>query len=460
MIVTDLYEASQSGSKTIHQLIADSIGTYPEVIVDPIWREYALGEMVDQVGANRRAALGLRTATTPMQNLVRQCIRQITGRIKFRRFVVDHEETQEWLDTYATKNKIPAKAIAIGRNQLTDGNAAMSQVWRGGADGMAIVRQEYWMDARGLGMFVGVGDTGDPAWAVSEYIDNDDVRHRVLYLPDRIITYSGGDIQGEGWKLVDELDWTQADNTTPIGVAASHFPGPDMDYGPYGSSTVREVIPMQDSLNLSLFNRMAVSAATGQQILWASGVKEPDDKLYGPGMLLSSPDPASRFGAIPPGEITSLIQETDDIREIICGAFPVPSYRLGGGEWPSGLALQRSDGPMLTMARLVRDTITGGLVHHAHRATVMKNTFGGGNLNTEALISVEWEPLDELDPSTEVEIQQARAEVLSLAESLSEVSLRKLGMFTEKEIEEILAEREEMEEDVAVVNPEDDEESF
>lgn len=456
MIVTDIYDASKPDSEDIHKLINDSIQTYPDIIVSHPWREYAIGNMVDQVGGARRRALGLRTPTTPMQNMIRQCIKQISGRIRFRRFVVDHEETQEWLDQYAVKNKIDQKAGSIGRRQLTDGNTALSQVWRGGIDGMAIVRQEYWMDESGSGIFVAVDDAGDPVWAVSDYVDNDDLSHRTIYLKDRILHYEGGDLDGIGWRLTGEDDWTLQDNETGIGVAVSHFPNSELDYGPYGSSTVKEVISVQDSLNLNLFNRMAISAATGQQVLWGTGIKAPDDPTYGPGSFMSSSDPASRFGAIPPGDMDGIIHETDDLRGVVSGAFPVPSYRLGSGDWPSGLALQRSDGPMLTMVQMMCDTVGSGLIHHAHRATIMKNVFGGGNLDTEALITVEWEPMDQLDPSSEAEISSARAETLALAESLSEVSLRKLGIFTEAEIEDIIKAREESEDELIAQGPGDD----
>lgn len=457
MIVTDLLEAADSGSKDVHQLISDSMGTYPQIEVQDMWRDYAIGEMTDQVSAARRAALGLRTHTTPMQNMIRQCIKQIVGRLRFERFVVEHEETQKFLDEYAIKNKMTQKVVQIGRRQLVDGNTALSQVWRGGSGGMAIVRQEYWMDENSSGIFVAVDDANDPVWAISDYVDNDDVSHRILYLPDRILHYTGGSVQGEGWELRSEEDWTTSDNVTGIGMPVSHFPNAEIDFGPYGSSTVKEVISVQDSLNLNLFNRMAVSAASGQQILWGTGINPPEDAVYGPGSILSSKDPASRFGAIEPGSMDGVIHETDDLRGVVSGAFPVPSYRLGSGDWPSGLALQRSDGPMLTMVQMVREIQTTGLVHHAHRATIMANTFGGYNLDPEALITVEWTPADDLDPSTETEILAARAETLALAESLSEPSLRKLGMFSEEEIEAIIKERELREEEVLADAGDDDE---
>lgn len=449
MIIRDIYGLADTGpnAKNIHDLIDESIATYP-ILVDERWRDYSAGRVRDLVSDKRKKIVGISGITPPQQNMIRQCIRQIVGRLRFKRFVVDGDpDKEEWLKVYATKNNFGRIAVGVGRRGLIDGNTALSQMWRDDGAGVPFVRQEYWRNTNGYGIFVAVDDIHNPVWAVSDYIDNDDIDWRVIYLPDRILTYQkgyGSAVEGE-WGLFREDPFVDASGQ-PIGMPVSHFSNSDPDYGPYGTSTVGEIVEVQDALNLSIFNRMAVSALTGQQVIWGTGIKPPKagDEI-GPGKMLTSEDAASRFGAIPPGQMDGLLLETDDLRGVVSGAFPVPAYRLGSGDWPSGLALQRSDGPMITVVRLLRDVITPGLVHHAHRATKMSNAFAGTAWDTESLITIEWENLDELDPSTEAEILKARVEVLMDAESLTEVGMRKLGVFTEEEIKKILKDREEQE---------------
>ena len=236
---------------------------------------------------------------------------------------------------------------------------------------MAIVRQEFWDGANTPGIFVAVDDTGDPVWAVSDYVDNEMVEHRVIYLPNKIMRFFKGDGE-DGWKDNGEDEWVASDGK-PIGVPVAHFPNADLDYGPYGNSTVKEVIGIQDDLNISLFNRLAVGAVTGQRILWGTGMKPPGE--VGLGDILSVENDAAKFGSFDPSPMDGLIQETDDLRNIVSSAFLVPSYRLGGRDWPSGLALQRSDGPMITSVRLLRDVINPGLIYLAHKATTMHEHF-------------------------------------------------------------------------------------
>lgn len=455
MIVKDLsggLDVRDNNGKDVHELIEESITTYPTE-VEQVWRAYSVGDMRDLVSHKRKSDIGVSGLDAPLQNMIRMCLRQIVGRIRFKRFLVDDEEKQGYLDDYAVKNSMTRLSVGIARRALIDGNTAISQSWSEDS-GRVITRQEYWLDTDGKGIFVAVDDTNDPVWAVSDYIDNDEVSHRILYLEDRIVHYIEGS-GAEGWRILSEDEFLDADGN-PIGVPVSHFPNADPDYGPYGSSTVREVLSIQDSLNLNLFNRQAVSAMTGQQLYWASGIKTSDaPDTIGPGIFITADDPSARFGAIPPGGIDGILHETDDLRGIISGAFPVPSYRLGSGQWPSGLALQRSDGPMITSVRLLRDVIEPGLVGAAHRATVMSNAFGGTDFNLETMISVEFEPIDDIDPSTESEIHQSRVDAISGAESLTKAGMRKTGMFTEAEIEDIVMERDAMDRVLADVGDED-----
>ena len=86
------------------------------------------------------------------------------------------------------------------------------------------------------------------------------------------------------------------------------------------------------------------------------------------------------------------------------------------------------------------------------------NTFGGYSLNEDAIISVEWEPVDDLDPSTEAEITDLRADTLSKAESCPRCPSRSWAYSRTTRWREILKEREENEELIAASALDDEDE--
>lgn len=442
MIVEDILNYPTG---TIHDLIEDARDTYDEARAETLWREYAMGEMRDMASFERKLVLGDVEAPVPQQNLIRICLDQIVGRIRFKKFVVDDKGTQAFLDELVAKNNLTRASVAVARRALTDGNASMSLSWKGGSSGRPMFHHETWYCNDGTGMFVATDEIGNIFWACSEFVGFNDVTYRTLYTDEVIIKYRLAD---NGWSIIDEIPWLKRDGS-PLGVPVAHFPNGAPEYSPYSVSTVGGVIDVQDGLNASLFNRMAVSALTGSPIYWATGVGNTDNLKVGAGQLWSHPDNLSRFGVMPSQSMDNLLQESDDLRGVISGQFPVPSYRLGAGDWPSGLALQRSDGPMITKVRLLRDVIEPSLIYLAHRATEMANTFSAQRLNEEEIITVEWEPIDDIDPGTETEIMRAKAEAFEVAEGLTETSIRKLAIFDDDEIEALLAEKKAREEEIA-----------
>ena len=178
-------------------------------------------------------------------------------------------------------------------------------------------------------------------------------------------------------------------------------------------------------------------AFTGAQIYWMVGAKA-DGMTVRPGQLWSIPSEKGAFGVLPAGDLSGLHDETDDLRNIICSEFPVPNYRIGVGEWPAGIALQRADAPMISQIKLMSDLEGPGLVQIAHRATEMTNVFSTREMNEDSLIKPRWRPTDEVDPGTQVEIDQSRAELYDLITKLPPVLIEKMGVLEEKELTELV----------------------
>lgn len=429
--------------KDTHELIEEARSTYPHAEADEEARDYAKGYQREVADDQRKSVLGDIEMRDTKQNLIKRALDELTGRIKMKAITCESEAMQPWLDAFVTKNQMKRAAIAVGKRSMIDGTAALSLSWKGGPDGRPVVHHERWWNGK-TGMFVAASDGGDVWWAVTEFYDRDEVAHRTVYTDDLITKYRLGG--PAGWMQIDEIPWVRKDGR-PLGVPIAYFPNGAPEDSPYGQSTVAEVMAAQDDLNASLFNRRAVSTLSGTPIYWASGPADANDLTAEAGTVWTHPDTASRFGVIEVANMDPLMKETDDLRGIVAGAFPVPIYRLGFGQWPSGVALIRADGPMIAQVKLLEDIHTPGYIHLAHRAMELHNEFSSGpRLDESALLDVVWEEADQIDPGTQVEVDQTRANLMETIEGLTEASIRKLDIFEEGELKELLADLKEREE--------------
>ncbi len=442
-----LYSAEElrdQRGKSLMDMVQDARDAEPNAKVEPIWREYAMGEFRKVASAEQTTVLMNETVSdidTISENLIGQCLNEISARLRFLHYVVDKDDAvKAYLDEFAAKNNLSKALIQVNKRSKTDGNAAMSVSWRpdgeDGADGRVVIHHERWWDGV-HGVFLAVADDGTVEWALSDFKDALKRERRTICLPDIKLRYVK---DGNGWNLLGdgegEIEWTKNAAGDPLGVPYAHFANGAPAYGEYGKSTVGQVISVQDALNASLVNRQIVVKLTGMQIYYGTGIPDSaaDSLDVTGGTFWSSSDPHSRFGAIAPGNLQSLLTETDDLRSTICGEFPVPSYRLGNGDWPSGLALQRSDFPMIASAKLTGDVFEPGIVLLGHRATELENRFGKGVLNESSKISVEWRPADEVDPGTQVEIDMGRAELFQMLASLPYTLIEKSNILTKDEL--------------------------
>lgn len=407
-------------------------------VADPAARRYAIGDHDDVVGESQRRALGERANKPQRDNVIGQSLTQIAGRLLFEEYLVTNDPTmKDYADTFARKNQIARKVVRLARRAMTDGNTAASLAWRKDQN-RPVVRLETWWDGT-RGMFVARDDDDLPMWAVSDWEepDSDIVNRRTIYFPDRILRCKK---QGNGWITLDEIAWKKR-NDKPLGVPVAHFANGDAGQGVYAPSTVTAVMGMQDALNAVLFDLMAASALTGLPIFTAAGVAEGSDLEVGIAKAWVSENPDAKFGVLLPGALEQLLAEKDDKRASIAAEFPVPSYRIGTGDWPSGLALARSDSPMIAGVKLLGDVFAPELVYLMHKATEMENTFSGDRFNEDALIRVKWREPDQVDPGTQAELDRTTVDTYTQIEQLTPTMMAKTGKLSKTEITSVVAER-------------------
>jgi hypothetical protein len=405
-------------------------------------RRYYDGQQDDVASAEQVQSLGDRAQRVFTENALKRCVDTITGRLLFRQYLCEDADTvKEWLDTFATKNKIPRQLVATTARVLVDGNHALSLSWdvdpRQG--GRAVVHQERWWDGTS-GMFVSVDAEGIAEWAVKEWVQRDKVKRRTIYLPDRIIRY----IESDGWQpYPDEAsftaEWTKK-NGDPLGVPVVHFGNATTTDGAYGQSTLEPLLGLQDALNSTIFDIVAAGALSAAPIYWGTGIDPQSELAVGPGRFWQAASEQAKFGQLPGGSMDALLDSYRAIRSSIAEQFPVPEHLVTGGDWPSGLALTKVESPMIGQVKLLGDTFAPGLVLLAHRATEIANTFDNAGLEEDAMIAVEYAPPEQLDEGTIAEIDRERVGIYRDLMTLPKTLMVKSGLVDDAEADAIIAE--------------------
>lgn len=402
-------------------------------------RAYYLGQQRD-VSAEQAMALGERAVRVFQENIVKRCVDTLAGRLRLRALHCEDEAVAAWLGEWTARNHLARLIVATSIRAITDGTAAVAFGWDN-AEQRPIITVEHWWDGTD-GVFIGVDETGLPEWAVKDWEDTDNRRRRTVYLPGLILRF----VHADGWQPYPDAAtgsqaWTKRDGS-PLAIPWSYFPYGITADTPYGQSAVAPVLGLQDALNGTIFDVVAAQMLTAMQIYTATGIKPTDRLTVGPGRLWQTEDADAKFSVLPAGEMSALLNGYQALREAIASQFPVPLHIISGGNWPSGMALQRVDSPLVTQVKLWGEVAAPYWVLAAHRSVELANAFGNAGLNEGALITIEYEPAEDLDEATALEIDQAKVSLYASLAAIDDPGLMaKTGLVSEEEARQIVAAR-------------------
>lgn len=407
-------------------------------------REYYDGAQATVATPDQMAALGDRANRAYVENQLKRCTDVLASRLLFRRYLCeDSDAVQDALAVFATKNQMTEQMVTNTVRVIVDGNNAIGLSWDA-ESARPVMHQERWWDGE-EGVYAEISDTGVSEWAVKEWTDRAKQKRRTVYLPDRILRF----VQSGGWQPFGDDDtaivpWTrngQLDGE-PLGVPVVHFGNTVTSDSFYGTSTLEPLLGLQDSLNGSLFDISAAGATNAFGIYTATGVDEDNTSLsVGPGRMWKTGDPNARFGLLNGSDMTPILDGYKATRAAIANQFPVPEHLIAGGQFPSGLALIKAESPMVGHVKLLGETFAPSWVLLAHRATELMNTFGGANLDEDAMIQIEYEPAEQLDEGTVIEIDRERVALYQDLSQLPKVLMLKTGLVDETEANAIIASR-------------------
>lgn len=133
------------------------------------------------------------------------------------------------------------------------------------------------------------------------------------------------DTEDEPWPI----PWTEGKDGDgePLGIPVIPFVNP-------GGSELADMIPLQDMLNKADLDLAAAADTAGFQVLWATGVSAEIDATTGaeleitiaPARLMRLSSPESRVGALPPADLSGMIEISDYWTRAIASVTRTPHY--------------------------------------------------------------------------------------------------------------------------------------
>jgi hypothetical protein len=434
-----------------------------------VFRRYVEGDQDATLTADQKALLGAAAKHTYSDNMADTVISAWASRLTLTGFAVEDSAVEAFLnDDLYVRNGLGDLSYDTNYATARDGNHALMLRWlpddrpadldRIGEDGevptdrragRVTIHAEDWWDGKS-GIWVAYDDRGRPAYAVKDFTqvmvdDTGNARERqrrTVYFPGMIHRY----IKDGGWQpFVLPTDppgtdgivpWTKRDGSD-LGIPVVHFSFPRFGKRRYGVSELAGgFLANQDHLNDVQQDLTAAARLIGFQVMTATGASFKETPKIQPGTFLHTSSEAARFGSIPPGDLTQLIETHGLKLQTVARTTATPAHIITGGDWPAGIALVQAEKPLIAKVRRLSRVIGPAWGTVAHRATEMVNAFGGMSLDEDAPITTRFDDPEQLDTLAQAEVLAAQVRAQTEMEALSdEASLIALGL-TEAEARE------------------------
>jgi hypothetical protein len=358
--------------------------------------------------------------------------------------------THKFLADLYIRQKVRYKSGKMGYDKCRDGSTFMAVGVENESTPkkfkIRLYREQAWNGDRGVFVKYDEDDEEKIEYAVKEWPVKLDggrtIRRRTIWVEgelQRWVSMSGSGGSHENWtpyQLKDDKSWPVAhvDPKTgdPLPIPIVHFPNTGRDQGIEGFSELAGgIVGGQDQINDLAMIMCATSRLTGGPMYTASGIQNvkkvspdgtrtesPPEMEVGPGQVWTSTDPNTRFGVLPPGDISQLIMKYDHQLGRLAEVTMTPKHLITGGDWPSGEALLRAEQPAVSKAETQIETDEVKWAEVGYLAVRMYNAFGPGGLDEEVIISAVMDEPTRADLLSKVAIAKALEAFISTQEAL------------------------------------------
>jgi len=267
--------------------------------------------------------------------------------------VADQESWRIW-----QANSLDAESALLFGNTLKHGRGYLS-VWNDGSGPTIAVE-----DAQQVIVETEPGNRRQRAAALKVWLDDwTNTQRANVYLPDGIYKYQRKSDEtltaGEAWTALP--DETAAFVSNPVGVVPIVPLINRPKSSPDGQSEIESVIPIQDRINSTIFNRVLAGWFTAFRQRWASGIEIPHDPSTNQPVepfkaaidrLWVSENPEAHFGEFSQTDLAPYIAAHErDIQDIAVITRTPRHYLFQSGQSPSGDAIKSAETGLVAKAR-------------------------------------------------------------------------------------------------------------
>lgn len=427
--------------ESIHtQIERQRTANLPEANLLKRFRDYAEGRQKGTLSHKQQLILRGVVGNRFCDNICKKALTEAANRLELVRFDVSSSMVADYLSELYTKTNLDDLSGEVHLSTLRDGNHAVSLSWDN-ESGRVILTREQWWDGQ-TGIYIHYDSRGETAYAVKDWFDDEKFKRRVIYWPDRIERYIAN---GEGWRRYslpeDNGIWPQpwlATDGSPLGVPVIHFANGSTKDTRYGTSDLDGgILGLQDEINDLQRDLTTAGRMTAFQMVYATGVKDATSDLYvGPGAIFTNENDAARYGTIPAGDLSQMINQLEVKLQTAARNTSTPLHIITGGNWPSGEALIRAEYPLVAKVQKLAKTVGPAWASVAHMATKLANIFGLVGLDENSLIRAIFSPVERRDILTLAQVANLIAPYVSNREVLRVLS------YTPERIDQIMLERE------------------
>lgn len=184
-----------------------------------------------------------------------------------------------------------------------------------------------------------------------------------LYLPTHIVKFvSTGEEEANGWERWEGDGDDQGLVRNPLGVVplVPMVNRPSLVVGAGGESELTDVMPIQDRINETLFNRSLAAWTAAYRQKWATGLEVPEDEDGNPvepykaaiDRLWVAEDPDVRFGSFDVSDLGQFINAIEqDVLHIAVLTRTPRHYLIEQGQSPSGDAIKSAETGLVAKVR-------------------------------------------------------------------------------------------------------------
>jgi len=310
------------------------------------FRKYSDGEHEAKMTDEMRKQLRVVDGEEFNSNYCDMVVSSMSDRLVIDRMDADATAAVTWANDVMQFNRFDELQMDVHQMALTDGDTFIFVGYDNEAQIPTFVHEPAWDGDVGM-LVVYDRNRSQIMAAIKVWYEAgiDDAARRVnVYYPDRIEKYVTGKDKLETYEEV--TPWVDADGS-PVGLTIHHFKNRGRSRVELGMSELKNVVPLQDALNRTLYSMVMTAELTAFPVRLARGFHPPANLSPGVWVTIGGDgldkDQVADASVMAQGQLTPFIDQAKFLKGEIGTISSTPLPEFMGGDSSSGEALKQRE---------------------------------------------------------------------------------------------------------------------